>query len=165
MNAIKKDFAELVALLKANSNAKVKSIIAMPEFQAIVSKKSLGGSEGSTLYKNESGKVVAVFCYYHKRWERVDQVAYGSKANTASGLNTMCKVGVSNWTKQQRALKQGKATLLTNVANGSVAVGDIEASMQELEALCKTIVPNDEVASFATIAELEADLQANPFAG
>ena len=52
---------------------------------------------------------------------------------TATGLNTMCKLGTSLWTKQQREFKKGKEDLLTQVASGEVAPTEIQEKLDELE--------------------------------
>lgn len=151
---VKKQFADIIAVLEANPNKKVSSV--MDEILALCSKKSNGGSNGSTLYKNADGKVVAVFCYYHKKWELVADCEYGSKANTASGLNTMCKEGVSNWTKQQRLSKQAKAELLDKVAKGEVVVDNITAELERIDESTKAVVDREDGHGFATIEDLEA---------
>ena len=91
--------------------------------------------------KNELGEVTHVFCYYHKCWEDVTQHAYGAKAGTATGLNSMCKVGVNQWSKQQRIAKHAKSVLLECVASGEVAASDIPAALAEIEAARTAIVP------------------------
>ncbi len=151
---VKKQFADIIAVLEANPNKKVSSI--MDEVLALCSKKSNGGSNGSTLYKDAEGKVVAVFCYYHKKWELVSKCEYGSKANTASGLNTMCKEGVSNWTKQQRVNKTAKAELLDKVAKGEVASDDIAAALEKIDEATKVVVDREDGHGFVTIDDLEA---------
>lgn len=139
--AIKKDFVALVELLKANSNKKVSSILELDAFIDIVAKQSGGGSVGSTVKKDEHGNVVAIFCYYHKQWEDVAVVPYGKKANSTSGLNTMCKQGVSNWTKQQRQAKIAKAELLDKVASGEVEASQLNDELAKIEAERVRILP------------------------
>lgn len=97
----------------------------------------------STVITNSDNEVVAVFCYYHKQWELVSEVEYGSKINTTSGLNTMCKVGVSKWTKKQRDAKKSKEELLTLVASGDVQVGDILKLQDDIETLRLTMDTED----------------------
>ena len=123
---VKKAFVELVELLEANENKKVSSI--MPQILELVTSKA----QTKTFITNDKGEVVKVFCYYHKVWEDVSEHEYGAKASSASGLNTMCKVGVSNWTKQQRVAKQAKADLLERVANGEEV--DLKLELEAIEA-------------------------------
>ena len=131
----------------------------MPELIELMAKAKNSGSEtGRNFVKDQDGNVVAVFCYYHKRWELVEHVPYGSKAsNQATGLNTMCKQGVSNWTKQNRRYQDAKNKLLDQVLAGEL---DREAMAQEMEVLnaeYKAIVPiNEDLAQYCAdnLAEL-----------
>ena len=75
---VKKAFVELVELLEANQNKKIATI--MPEILELVQ----GKSGGKTFHKDSDGNVVAIYCYYHKKWELVSEQEYGSKANTAT---------------------------------------------------------------------------------
>lgn len=136
---MKKQFEEIYAVLEANQNKKVSSI--MPELIKLMARKNNASGQANTFIKNEAGEVTHVFCYYHKLWEEVAKVEYGAKANTATGLNTMCKEGVSNWTKQQRVKKQKEAALLSKVASGEIAVEDIGTIQAELQEEAKTIIP------------------------
>ena len=88
--------------------------------------------ESTTLYHD--GELLAVYCYYHKKWELLSGHAYGTKKSTNTGLNTMCKVGVNQWTKQQAEASKVKAELLIDVANGSVAPADLNSKLLEIEA-------------------------------
>ena len=124
---IKKAFVELVALLEANSNKKVATI--MPQILELASAKVAT----STCYKDEEGNVIAVYCYYHKAWELVANVPYGKKASTSSGLNTMCKEGTSLWTKQQRLAKVAKEKLLDQVAKGEVEADELTERLEAIE--------------------------------
>ncbi len=156
MNMIKKDFVSIVELLKNNENKKVSTIL--DQVLASCEKKWAGGSNGSTLFKDSDGKVIAVFCYYHKKWELVSQVEYGSKANTASGLNTMCKEGVSNWTKQQRVAKTKQSEILADVAKGVVEASSINDLIAEVEVERNKIVDREDGHGFVTEEDVEAYL-------
>lgn len=162
MNMIKKDFVAIVELLKNNENKKVSTIL--EQVLALCEKKSAGGANGSTLFKDNAGTVVAVFCYYHEKWEvvskheKVTAVEYGSKANTASGLNTMCKEGVSNWTKQQRLAKAKHSSILADVAKGAVEASAINDLLAEVEVEKDKIVDRVDGHGFATTEELEIAL-------
>lgn len=111
---VKKAFVELVKFLEDNQNKKVSSIL------DDIKKMTMSKKIDSTILKNAKGEVVAIFCYYHKQWELVSDVDYGAKKNTASGYNTMCKIGVSKWTKQQRNAKNSSQQLLKDVSEGKV---------------------------------------------
>jgi len=124
---IKKSYTDIVEFLQANENKKVSSIMAEVMLMAESKKQS------STHLMNDDGTVFAIFCYYHKQWEIVADVEYGSKANTVTKLNTMCKIGNSKWTKKQRDAKTAKSELLDNVANGSIQPSDIAIMMTDIE--------------------------------
>ncbi len=136
--AIKKVFADLVNFLEANENSKVKTV--MPQILDICSAKG-GGGGVSNFIKDADGNVTHVYCYYHKKWEAVAECEYGAKANSPTGLNSMCKEGTSAWTKQQREAKNANQDLLTAVAKGEVAPGDIAAKQADIEANRAKIIP------------------------
>lgn len=141
--AIKKQFEEIYALLEANKNKQIKSVMA--DLLVLMQSKSSGSDLNRTFIKDDEGNVTYVYCYYHKKWESVKVAEYGVKANTATGLNTMCKEGVSSWTKQQRAFKKAQADLLQAVANQELSPEELPALMEQLEVERKTIeVRNDE---------------------
>ena len=104
---IKKQFEALHALLEANKNKKVSTL--MPQLMELMETKQLQ----KTFKTDEFGVVTHVFCYYHKEWEEVGLIPYGNKKSSASGLNSMCKEGVKQWTKQQKVLKELEAELNT----------------------------------------------------
>ena len=124
--AIKKDYVELVNFLETNKNKKVETILEM--VREMCSQKV-----ETTFKKDDEGNVTHVFCYYHKVWEDISQVEYGKKAsNKATGLNTMCKVGLNQWSKQQRVAQKEKNELLEKMAKGEVTQ---EEFTQELDAI------------------------------
>ena len=137
-NDIKKAYKDIYDILEANANKKVSTIL--PQLIELMSAKT----KSSAVRRDEDGNVTHIFCYYHKEWEDVTQVEYGSKKHSSTGLNTMCKVGASQWSKQQRVAKQAKAKLLEQVALGEVAGEDVSALMDEIEAERTKIVPLSE---------------------
>jgi len=151
---IKKAFIGIHALLLASPEKKVKTI--MPELVEIMSAKGAGGG-ATAIHRNEAGDVVGIMDYYFKVWLPVSHVEFGAKANSASGLNTMCKLGVSLWTKQQRDFKKGKETLLDEVAAGNVLPTEIQQHLDSLEEARGFIeaYPIPELA-FASTEELDA---------
>lgn len=126
--SIKKSYVEIVEFLQANEGKKVSSIMA--EVLAMAESKK----QGSTFIEDADGNVLAIYCYYHKQWEILAEVEYGSKANSTTGYNTMCKVGTSMWTKKQRDAKKAKSELLDNVANGNISPADIKGHQDDIEA-------------------------------
>ena len=145
--SIKKQYQDIIELLEANKNKKVATML--PQLEAMMS----GKSNAKTFYKDENDKVIAIYCYYHKCWELVEEVEYGNKASTATGLNTMCKDGVSLWSKQQRLAKKAKEELLTKVASGEVLPSDIEDANEAIEADRNVIVPQDDRVAYVTLED------------
>ena len=134
MSTIKKGYTELHAILLANSDKKVKSVMALliPIMETKI-------AEGVT--RNAEDGCLEIFCYYHKQWERVDQVPYGRKANTVTGLNTMCKVGTNQWTTQLREYNKAADTILKQVEDGKIQYSEIAEKRAEYAELRKRIVP------------------------
>jgi hypothetical protein len=139
MTVVKKQFEELYTLLVDNKNKKVSTVL--PQLIELMAKKNNASGKAQTFIKDEDGNVTHVYCYYHKKWEDVTVAEYGSKKGTATGLNTMCKEGVSNWTKQQRAKKQAEAELITKVVNGELLPEDLKSVQDQLIEDSKIIVP------------------------
>lgn len=140
MSTIKKGFVELHEILVNNKDKKIKDL--MDQLLPIMESQQRDKNH----FEDEHG--LWVFCYYHKEWELAEfpdgsqgQVEYGRKVNTATGLNTMCKVGTNQWTKQQRDYKASKANLLNQVADGSIQVSELDDYIQALEDERKRIVP------------------------
>lgn len=141
---IKKAYQEIVSLLEANEDKKVKSIL--DEVRALASAKTSRAGGASTALRNTDGDVVAILCYYFKRWMPLvgdAAVEFGAKKNTPTGLNSMCKEGSSHFSRQLRESKQANAELLTRVANGEVAPSDIVTEQENIEAARKQIVETD----------------------
>lgn len=149
---IKKAYVELIAFLEANSNKKVSTILAEAK-EMCEAKNSSMSDTGTTFLKDEDGEVTAIFCYYFKKWMPLCDVEFGAKKNTASGYNTMCKSGVSAWTKQQRVAKKAGEELLTKVGSGEIAVEDIKAEQAKIEETRKAIIDCEEI-NFDTSEEV-----------
>ena len=140
MSTIKKQFTIIHDLLLANKNKKLTPKLIESLEELMMSKVMAKTSE-----VDEDGNVTKVFCYYHKVWEDVKEVEYGKKSSTSTGLNTMCKVGVSRWTKQQRLMKQSKTQLLDDVASGKIEANELPSLINDIEEIAKIIVPLEEV--------------------
>ncbi len=155
MATIKKAFLEIVTILQANEDAAVSDVL--PTIIELASAKTgSGGGKASTFHKNEDGEVVGIFCYYHKLWMDPRVEEFGTKTSSPTGLNNMCKDGVSKWTKQQREAKNAEANLLNRVAAGEVAVEDIAAEQEAIAEAAKEIVPLENGYGFETLEELLA---------
>lgn len=116
---IKKQYVDIVAFLEENKNKQVKTIL-----QDIIDMTE-AKVQTRTFVKDADGNVLAIYCYYHKQWELTSEVEYGNKKSSSTGLNTMCKLGVRGWTKQQSLLKKLDVDLLAEVIAGELATEDI----------------------------------------
>tara|TARA_R110001632_G_scaffold178976_4_gene298791 strand:+ start:1284 stop:1772 length:489 start_codon:yes stop_codon:yes gene_type:complete len=157
MTTIKKDYQAIIAFLEANKNKHVKTIL--EELKGMCTKKT----NDKTFELDEDGNVLRVFCYYHKCWEDVDTYTYGPKKNTASGLNTMCKEGVSQWTKQQRVAKQSKELLLTKLGTGELEIDDLAAEQELIERTRIRIVQHSIDVKWNEEQDVESDDNDLPF--
>lgn len=133
MSTIKKGYTELNAILLANQDMTVKKLMKqlLPIMQQEVRDEA---------HRYVDGRL-EIFCYYHKQWEFADQVEYGKKANTKTGLNTMCKVGTNNWTTQYRIFKESSSKILAKVASGELSYEDIPAEQAKYAEKRHQIVP------------------------
>lgn len=154
--SIKKPYQELHSFLVANKNKKVSTIL--EELEAMMVSKT---RETTSLY-DENHDLVAIFCYYHKVWELVkdttdrgNDVDYGSKANSKTGLNTMCKKGVSRWTKQQKDLKNINGDILEQVMNGEIQPGAAQTIKHTAELETREIIQEENQLVFNTVGELQ----------
>ena len=151
---VKKVYEPLMQLLLDNQDMKVSTL--MPALVKLMQAKKGGSDTGKTFLKDDEGNVIAVFCYYHKKWELVEHVAYGLKANTATGLNTMCKEGTSAWSKQQRDFKKAKESLLMQVCEGLLSGEELPEQMELAEEGRKLIVEGSlQEYNFASMDELQ----------
>lgn len=138
MSNIKKAFVELHAFLEANKDKKVATIL--PEVVELCSARGAGGA-ATSICRDADGNLVGILDYYFKKWLPVEFVEFGAKANSASGLNTMCKLGNSLWSKQQRDFKNAKEALLNEVAAGNVQPTEIQGRLDKLEKTRTSIEP------------------------
>ena len=153
MSNIKKAHVEIVELLQANPEAVVSDIL--PEVIALASAKTGGGGgRATTFHKDDNGDVVAIKCYYFGTWMSPADVEFGKKASSATGYNSMCKEGVSKWTKQERVAKAAKEQLLVDVANGDVEASDLPRIMAEIEEARQVVIPREDGYGYETLEEL-----------
>lgn len=147
---IKKSYAEIMSFLEANATKKVSTILADKDFLALVSQTK----QAKTFLTDEQGEVIAIYCYYHKQWELLSEVEYGKKASSTTGYNTMCKVGVSKWTKQNNAVKQVGEQVLEMLEQGKIQASEIQSTKDALLANAKVIDTDDMPIGYATIDDL-----------
>jgi hypothetical protein len=151
---IKKAFNPIFDLLTANPDALVKDLL--PQLTILMSSSN---AVGQTSYKDEQGNVIAIYCYYHKKWELIANHEYGVKVGSSTGLNTMCKLGVSEWTKQQRKAKQAGELLLKGLTDGTIQVSDLTLKQAEIEESRTSIVYAESYSNFfETLDELKQTL-------
>lgn len=130
--AIKKAFQPIMTLLAANMSATVADVY--EQVEALVSAKVGGGGKASNFVRNSAGEVVAILDYAFKKWVDPRLVEFGPKAGTPTGLNTMCKAGVSAWTKAQAEFKKGKDAVVAELLAGQISSEDANERIAELEA-------------------------------
>ncbi len=153
MAQIKKAYAAIVAVLQDNLSATVEEV--MPQvLELAAAKTGSGGGKATTFHKNEDGEVVAIKCYYHNLWMDPREVEFGAKASSPTGFNSMCKDGVSKWTKQQREAKKAESELLQRVAAGEVAVEDIAAEQEAIREAREEVIPREDGYGYETLEEL-----------
>ena len=145
----KKVYDEVIMLLETNKDKKVSSILEKV-YKLCESKKM-----DTSFKKDKEGKIIAIFCYYHKQWELLSEVPYGSKANSTTGFNTMCKVGTSKWTKQQRDSLLSKTKMLEDISKGIVEPANILKLSEDIESIRKTMDTKDMPIGH-TLEEVEA---------
>jgi len=134
MSVLKVNFESIYSVLEANQDKKVKDIMNLL-IPLMVSKQRDSNSR-----TNDDGEL-EIFCYYHKEWELTTQVEYGAKSGSKTGLNSMCKVGVNAWTKQQRDFKTNKAELLQKVIDEDLSVEDLKDEILKLEDIKDSVIP------------------------
>lgn len=151
--AIKKVFAPIMAILESNLSASVADVIEQVR-AATSAKTGGGGGKATNFHRNESGEVVAVKCYAFDKWMDPRLVPFGTKANTPTGLNTMCKAGVSVWTQAQAAFKKGKDAVVADLLANAITSDEAQAKIADLEA-ARVLVPElpAEIQGFDTLED------------
>lgn len=142
--AIKKAYQEIISYLEANTDLQVEEVL--PKVIELSSAKNRGASGGKSFLADANGTVLAIHDYYFKRWMPVvgdELVEFGLKSNSATGLNVMCKLGVSLWTKQQREAKAATAALIPRLESGELDVSEIADARAEIESACNEIAHTD----------------------
>lgn len=123
--AIKKIYEEVVKLLEANPDKKIKDIL--DEVISLCEAKRARG--GITYIKDTKGTVVAILDYYYKRWMPTvgpKSVEFGVKESSSTGLNPSCKDGASLWTKQNRQMNNELKGILGLVKAKKLKIEDID---------------------------------------
>lgn len=167
MATIKKAFQPIITLLATAIDQGRTLAEVFPEVETLASAKTgSGGGKASTFHRDEDGNVVAVKCYYLNKWVAIGApgVEFGEKKSSASGLNSMCKHGMSHWTKQNNTAKKEKEALLDRVASGELGADQLPDEMARIEEERKAIVPLEgEYQGFDTLEDCLADAEANGY--
>ena len=161
MSTIKKAFQPIMTILAAGVAAGTVSQEVHDECLALTAAKvGSGGGKATTFHKNEDGVVVAVKCYFHKLWMDPRVADFGAKASSATGLNSMCKDGVSKWTKAKSDAKKAEANILTRLTAGELDASEIEAEQARIAEEAAVITPREDDYGFASLEECLADSEA-----
>lgn len=156
---IKKDNIELHQYLQSLIGKKVtEKLVTDIATRFLATKNNNGSGSRTTAYYDADRNLVAVYCYYHKQWELVEYIPYGVKSGTKTGLNTMCKEGVSAWTKNNRATVKAKDELLQLFTKGDITSDEFKDKLTLLDTASAPEPHSDEEHSFATLADLESYL-------
>lgn len=132
---------QLLNVLNENKNRKVGSII--DEIMSIPFPDKIEKQKRqNTFLLDKHNNTFAIFCYYHKQWELVSTTDYGKKSNTKTGLNTMCKEGVRNWTKQQKEYTKVSQSILDKLMNEEITNEEAQEIKQQAQSDKDTIVPS-----------------------
>lgn len=153
MTNIKKAYQDLYTILEANQNKTIKSI--MPELLEVMSRQKNSSGQAKN-HHTIDGEVVAVFCWYHKKWESAEH--YGRKANSSTGLNTFCREGVSVWTRNQRLKKQIESDLLKEIMSGAVKPEELPAIKEERMKELDNITPREDGHGYDNLEDLLVEL-------
>lgn len=161
MSTIKKTFQAVHDVLLANQTSTVADV--MDQILPLMSAKSRGAATGTqtrTFLKTAEGEVVAILDYYFKRWMPLVgplAVDFGTKKGSTTGFNSMCKNGLSNWTKQQAEAKKALEQILADVESGELEAADISSRREVIEAERKQIAATD--LGFETLDEVKVYLE------
>lgn len=145
----------IIEFLELNGNVKVNKIA--EELLTMIAELQKGSSNrpGRTyLIDAKTNRPYAIFCYYHKQWELLSEVEYGTKVSSSTGYNTMCKIGVREWTKQQKEIKALGSEILAKIEAGELQVAEVadykEARMLEIKQIVTETMPT----GYATAEEV-----------
>lgn len=152
--SIKKVFQSVIAFLEANKDARVSKVL--PEIMEMCSAKQGGGTTARSFYK-QGEELVAARCGFFEKWFDPAVVEFGKKAGTASGLNSMCKLGVNEWTARNNAHKKGRDAAFADFTAGKLSADDFQAKLREVDSArdAEKVLPEG-VVGYDTLEELLA---------
>lgn len=144
--AIKKQYVDIVELLEQNKHKKISTIL--PAIIELASAK-VSREIGQMFWKNTASEIVAVKCYYFKRYMPLVgelSVEFGPKKNTSTGLNTMSRIGSNFWSQRNtkvKKLKADKMTMLRAKAEAGESITSADFDESEIETLKSFIEPTE----------------------
>lgn len=151
---VKKSFQAIHNLLEQNKDSKIGDI--WPQISELLETKSTVGRGAAPQYKiNEEGEVIAIMCYYFKKWFDPRIMPFGSKAGSKTGLSNMCKEGTKHFVTRNNDIKNVSATVLTSIIEGEIGPNDAEARKAELIAEAKIIKESTSVEGYPGFNTLE----------
>lgn len=158
MAKIRKQFQKVYEVLSDPANAKKQTKTTLALLMPVLA------TQSPSYLRSISGiTVTAVYCKYHKKWEPVSEVDYLPKKGTASGLCNTCKEGVSRYHKQNNEFNKRSLALPGLIKSKGVSIDDIEALLEEIDAIKSVVVPRTDGIGFDTLEEIESYLL--PFEG
>ena len=129
---------DILDFLEINKDKKVSTI--RVELQEMLDQLSVSNRPlGRTYLVGPDNKVFAIYCYYHKQWELLSEVEYGQKVSSSTGYNTMCKIGVREWTRQQKLIKMIPGEILKLVETGKLDFSEVSSYKAKREAELRVI--------------------------
>jgi hypothetical protein len=127
---IKKAYQALISFMEANKDKKVSTIL--DDVKAMCSAKQGGGGGARSFFK-VGEEVVAARCGFYEKWFDPKVVEFGNKAGTASGLNSMCKAGVNEWTARNNAVKKARDEGFAEFTEGKITGDELQARLKAAE--------------------------------
>lgn len=151
---IKKAFQSVIAFLESNKDARVSKVL--DQVKEMCSAKQGGGTTARSFYKVGEA-VVAARCGFFELWFDPTVVEFGKKAGTASGLNSMCKLGVNEWTSRNNAHKKGREEAFSQFTDNKITAEEFQTKLREIDAAkdAEKTLPEG-VVGYATLDELLA---------
>lgn len=149
-----------MSLLMANQGKKVSTLL--PQLVTLMYSERSNG--GNAFYNAESGALVGHFCYFHKIYEPVGaaagQAEYGSKVNTSTGLNTMCKVGANSFSSRNSTYKQNRANVMIRMMAQppEITIDEARPILEQIEKDKIAVIPREDKVGFKTLDELTKHL-------
>lgn len=99
-----------------------------------------------THIRNVAGEVVGIKDLYFGRWMPLvgdKAVEFGVKTGSSTGMNPMCKLGLSQWSKQQSKARNDSLAILEDLKNGSLELKDIPKREAEIEAEKNAVIETE----------------------